>query len=206
MRLPISLAVAFSAGCVRFSEIHDQTAPVDPAWPHGARVSAEKCMFSLFYCIPFGPHPLAEAKARAEAKAQGALVDVDVETDVITAVVGMVTCAKVTGTGVPDPRRDAQRSPKPEPAAVGPKPVAPPPLAQPGAKLSVTFDSPGSREAARETLVSWIGRRVVVIRQDGAVAEGTLKAVTAQYVTLMTSSRDWTAPYSALLSVEVLDR
>lgn len=209
-------------GCVRFGEITDQTAPVAPGSSLGHRVSFERCMFSLLYGIPFGPYPLAEAKARAvQLGGGGPLVDVDVETDWIFAVVGSVTCVKVSG--LPAHGADSQQgkpaqttapavTPTKRPTAATPRAnTAPPPPVVPARKVEPTTTSTasvglGSAEGvmrSRPVLLLWIGKQVVATRLDGAQGVGTVRAVTDDALELNTPNGVWTSPLVELFVVDL---
>lgn len=178
--IPLLALVAFGlssfGGCLRYADLHDQTRPSAPTPPSGERVTAKNCMFTLFYAIPFGPHPLPETKAQADAEGGGhGLVNVDVETDYIWAVIGTVICTKVTG--------------EPAVAGLGPVPAAaaeavgsrgtPTSSAGPATssqdRVDVTNGVIGDEDKKR--LSAWQWRKVIVVTVSGETHNDTLISV-----------------------------
>ncbi|MBT9560823.1 MAG: hypothetical protein IV100_32665 [Myxococcales bacterium] len=180
-------------GCYRMAEVHSETAPSSPRRPQSSdRVSAERCMFSLFHFIPFGRHPLPEAKHATIALAGGPLVNVDIETDWIWAVVGHVTCTRVTGTGPRLPSEpgnsstlggssatapvgatvnqgtEARVAVRPDADAERPATTPSPTTIRLEIKTRQDFDS------SRVTVEGWVGTLVAIETKDGKTHRGTL--------------------------------
>ncbi|MBT9559432.1 MAG: hypothetical protein IV100_25610 [Myxococcales bacterium] len=203
----VTLGIQFFSGCIRYADLHDQTRPTAPKIPSGQRVSAKNCMFTLFYAFPFGPHPLPETKAQADAEGGGqGLVNVDVETDYIWAVIGTVICTKVTGEPAVEGR-------SPVPVAVeGSVGVAPTGTSSAGgaAPSADRIDVSGGAvtDAQKQTLSSWEWRKVVVVTTAGATHLGTLNSVADDAIVVVIQSSNpglktrLTLPFKELKTIE----
>ncbi len=207
------LALSLLPGCLRYADIRPETRPVAPDAVLGAPVEAKSCMFSLFYGIPFGEHPLITARDAALEESHGdALVDVTIAEDYIFCVVGGLTCVTVRG-------RPA-RAPVARSSGATPVAPIPPPTSEPPKPLPVTITEGDQEKAAAgpqlvrfdesipgvepiPVLGTWIGDDVAVTFRSGRVAKGRLVAVSRESLTVLPSGghKAWTAPVSVMSEV-----